>query len=650
MTDALKLRQRLLNWERKFTVNYPAIFPLVFPLLAITRKTLHAWAIFQSGGLRGIGQHLQLLQRRLRQAVDYQIWIKRYDVLTDKDREAIRSRIDKLEYKPLISIVMPVYNVEEKWLRRAIESVRLQLYPHWELCVADDNSTKPHIHKVLEAYATVDDRIKVVFRKENGHISAASNSALELAMGEFAALLDHDDELSEHALYTVAEELSADPEVDMIYSDEDMIDKRGHRFGPKFKPDWSPDLFYSLNLITHLSVYRISVLRKIGGFRLGVEGSQDYDLALRVVEQISESHIRHIPHILYHWRAIPGSVAVDAEEKPYAQERAREAIREHFRRCNIKASVSRGFGFLHRAAYPLPETSPLVQIILLAHDNTKLLSQTLASVLNETDYSPFEILVVVPSRLENQAAVSAVSNDKRVRFIESRSQTISALFNEASKQSRSPVICFLDGTTKIKTKGWLREMTAHALRPTIGAVGAKVLYQDGSIRHAGYILGIGGQVGSAHRGQPPESFGHLLRLRVIQNFSAISSSCMVTRRELFEDVGNFDETNFADAYGDVDYCLRLQHERGLRILWTPYAEVYQLGDEELLSGFRNDGSHAGELSRFREKWKCWIERDPYYNANLTVKREDFSIELPPRINKPFNVAQAIRTVPRSSTS
>ncbi|HJX92560.1 MAG TPA: glycosyltransferase, partial [Pyrinomonadaceae bacterium] len=281
------------------------------------RRISTAYSIWRESGYVGIQEKIRekrAVNQQKRAAIEkeepeYRNWVGMYDTLTEADRQAINERISQLSYKPLISVVMPVYNVDEVWLRLAIESVRNQLYPHWELCIADDKSRKRHVRRVLDEYGRKDPRIKVIFRKTRGHISVASNSALELATGEFIALLDHDDELPEHALYMIAEELNAHPKADLIYSDEDKLNYNGQRVVPHVKPDWSPDLFYSYNVISHLGVYRTSLVKQLGGFRQGYEGSQDYDLALRVVEQIPDNHIRHIPYILYHWREVPDSVA-----------------------------------------------------------------------------------------------------------------------------------------------------------------------------------------------------------------------------------------------------------------------------------------------------------------------------------------------------
>ncbi|HXM36612.1 MAG TPA: glycosyltransferase, partial [Pyrinomonadaceae bacterium] len=346
--------------------------------------------VWRSQGVRGIGQRILGRMSRSDEAgkenESYKKWVELYDTLTDSDRRGIRERIDHFDSQPIISVIMPVYNTEEVWLRRAIESVRRQLYPKWELCIADDCSTAPHVRQVLEEYASKNQRIKVVFRQGNGHISAASNSALEVATGEFVALLDHDDELTEHALYMVAEELNSFPEADLIYSDEDKLNAKSERVSPHFKTDWNPDLFYSLNFISHLGVYRRKILQEIGGFREGYEGSQDYDLALRVVERIPERNIRHIPHVLYHWRELPTSVGFDINAKSYAHENARRAIRSHFERTEKVAAIVPGYFIFHRAIYPIPEPAPLVSLIVAANGNVAALLPLIEGILDRTDY------------------------------------------------------------------------------------------------------------------------------------------------------------------------------------------------------------------------------------------------------------------------
>jgi Glycosyltransferases, probably involved in cell wall biogenesis len=545
-------------------------------------------------------KNLSRLWRKIRARLDeraaprlYRRWIRKFDTLTDNDREKIRRRIEKFRLKPLISVILPVYNVEEKWLRACLDSVLRQLYENWQLCIADDFSSAPHVRRVLEEYARKDRRIKCVFRSSNGHISAASNSALALAEGEFAAMLDHDDELAEHAFYAFVEEINHFPEADLIYSDEDMIDETGARYNPNFKPDFSRDLFYSLNLFTHLTVYRTEILRRIGGFREGKEGSQDYDLALRFTEEIPENHIRHIPQILYHWRAISGSVALASSEKSYAHERAREALREHFARLNVKANVSRGFYEFHRVTYELPEN---VSVSLITGGKQKTENSKLKN---------FETIHV-----ENRSAEG---------------------FNAAVRQARGDVLIFLDGDFQMLNDGAFLELASFAQQEKIGAVGAKILNEDETVRNGGIILGANDLIGFAHQGLPKDRAGNLQRAQVVNNYSAVSGAFAV-RRELFKKLGGFDAKNFSHGLFDVDFCLRLGAE-GFRTVFTPYAELLQKtpSSTEKILRLKN----SAEVSNFKKKWKHEIESDRFYNPNLSLKDARFRLAFPPRVKKTF---------------
>jgi glycosyltransferase involved in cell wall biosynthesis len=552
----------------------------------------------KNDGPGGVARQVKYFFWKQAQKKDYQKWVRKYGALDEAAKAEIARRIEKLQNRPLVSIVLPVYDVDEKWLRLCIDSVIDQIYPYWELCIADDASTKAHIRKTLEEFAAKDDRIKVVFRSENGHISAASNSALELATGEFTVLLDHDDELSPDALYYVAAEINSHPETQMIYSDEDLIDENGIRSAPKFKPDWSPDLFYSLNLITHLSAYRTETLRKAGGFRTGFEGSQDYDLALRVAEQISETRIRHIPKILYHWRAISGSVALDPDEKPYAHERARQALREHFERSGISAKVEKGYGSLHRVNYELPETVKISFIF----GGDKIEAETL---LKNAGHKNVEIVM-----------------------IDGGTDSHAARLNAAAKNAGGDVFVFLKSGITPVSENWLREIASLAIQKNIGTAGAKLLYTNGLIHHGGIIFGINNLAGFAHRGLPGWFDGNLLRAQVRNNFSAVLGSCMATRAELFHELNGLDEKNLPNGLFDADYCLRLR-EKGYRIVWTPYAEF--IAGEKTATEEVIENPAAKEVKYFSRKWSEVIKTDPYYNPNLTRTKEDFSVNLDPSL-------------------
>lgn len=581
----------------------------------------------------GFGQLRERLARRRRNQ-SYQRWIKKYDVLTKSDREAIRAHLQTFTRQPLISILMPVYNVEERWLRLAVESVLRQLYPHWELCIADDCSPSPHIRRVLNEYAALDNRIKVVFREDNGHISAASNSALELASGEFCALLDHDDELSEHALYFVAEKINAAPQAEMIYSDEDMIDTSGKRYDAKFKPDWSPDFFYSLNFTTHLAVYRTATLRKIGGFRLGVEGSQDYDLALRVTEHVAVANIYHIEQILYHWRAIPGSVALDGKEKSYAHERARQAIGAHLERAGIAAKIVRGFADYHRVVYNLPELLPFASLILLIADDEKSCRETIENILAQTSYKNFELIVVSTKNFDLSDKITQSKHS--LSFVTGNSDNIAQNLNLAVDKAHGEILVFLQNGLRIQTKDWLREIISQAHRPEIGAVGAKLVFANQTISNFGIVLGIKNLVGFSHYRTRRSSADNLARAQVVHNVSAVTSGCFAVRRALFQSVGGFDAGNFPDGLFEIDFCLRLL-DKNYRHLVTPYAELISTKNS-LMENFVFDlrrGKSSASAPVFKQKWSKLFERDPLYNQNLTLKREDFSLSFPPRMRKPW---------------
>jgi glycosyltransferase involved in cell wall biosynthesis len=567
-------------------------------------------------GMPGLRLHWRYFLHRRRERQKYQKWIEAHK-LTDEGRAGIAAKIEALAHKPLISVVMPVYNVEEKWLRLCIDSVIAQLYPNWELCIADDASPSPHIRAVLDEYAARDQRIKITYRTENGHISAASNSALELATGEFTALLDHDDELAEDALYWVAAEINDHPETAMIYSDEDKIDGRGQRTEPKFKPDWSRDFLYSLNLITHLSVYRTSLLREIGGFRVGFEGSQDHDLALRVIEQISEEQIRHIPRILYHWRAIPGSVALSGEAKPYAYEKAREAIRSHFERTGVKAEVVQAVDNLHRVRYALPAQMPKVSMIFLVGDRT----EAAEAIKNYSEFcgNGSEILLVCPEPLVEPVRVMVTSEN--IRIIPAENASEAARYNLAALHAEGDILCFMDAAIKPCSNDWLTEMAGFALQEGIGAVGAKILGSDGSVLHSGLIVGAGETIAPAHQGIPREEAGYFFRNGLINNFSAVSISALVTTRALFMEMQGFDDRNFPDRFFGADYCLRLW-KKDRRVVFTPYAEFIR-GEGAGKLNFEKEAA-ADEIAAFAKKW---TQADPFYNPNLSRKNGNFEIDI-----------------------
>ena len=577
------------------------------------------------------------------QEAAYPDWVREYSTPAASALSGMVQESGKFPRTPTISFITPVYNTPERYLRSMIQSVIAQSYPHWELCLADDASTAPHVRPVLEEYRARDPRIKVALREANGHISAASNTALELATGEFIALLDHDDEIPPDALYWVVKELNDHPGAALLYSDEDKLDFSGVRTMPYFKCDWNYDLFLAHNLITHLGVYRTDVVRQIGGFRTGFEGAQDYDLALRFIDRIAPAQIRHIPRVLYHWRMLAGSTAVGAGEKGYAAERARRAVQEHMERKGIAAEVETIPQMaVQRVRYRLPEPRALASIIIPTRNGQKLVRQCIDSIRAKTRYEPYEILLV-DNGSDDAAAIAsfhALRDQGVVRLLEDpRPFNFSRINNQAAREARGEYLVFLNNDIEVITPDWLGELVSHAQREEIGAVGAKLWYPNDTIQHAGLVL-VAGLAAHAHHGRKRGDHGYFSRASLTQSLSAVTAACLCVRRKVFEEIGGFDET-LAVAFNDVDLCLRLQ-AAGYRNLYTPYAELYH--HESASRGYEDTPEKMQRFQReadiLRARWMPVLMSDPYYNPNLTLSGDPFTLAWPPRV-EPFRPASAV---------
>ncbi len=559
--------------------------------------------------------------------------LRRHDLVVSSDEgdlRAIRGHTEAFRARPVISVVMPVFDPPEGLLSKAIQSVLDQVYPHWELCVADDASTQPHVRETLERFAALDPRIKVTYRPKNGHICEATNTAIELATGEFIALFDHDDVLSPVALYEVAAEVDAHPDAQLIYSDEDKIDAEDRRFDPYFKPDWNPDLNYGQNYISHLSVYRAALIRELGGFRKGFEGSQDWDLLLRAIDRIPPSAIRHIPKLLYHWRAVPGSTALQLAEKSYPVEAARMALEDHFRRRGETVEMHPVPGDHWRVKYPVPSPAPLVSLIIPTRNAAKLVRQAVDSILSTTDYPNYEIIIVDnesddPETIEYLAEIGRGS-DPRTRVLPFHAPfNYSAINNFAVREAHGDVVGLLNNDVEAINRDWLSEMVSHAVRPGIGAVGAMLYYPLNTVQHAGVILGLGGVAGHPFKEFPRGDQGQKNRLRLVQNYSAVTAACLVIRKDRFLEVGGFNEKDLPIAFNDVDLCCKLI-EAGYRNLWTPHAEFYH--HESATRGVEDTpekkARFQSEIDYMMNTWGALLMADPAYNPNLTLVGEDFS--------------------------
>jgi GT2 family glycosyltransferase len=568
---------------------------------------------------------------------NYEAWIALYDDASPAALSLATALSETWSSRPLISILLPTYNTDERWLRRCVESVFAQAYPHWELCIADDASPKAHVMNILNEYAAKDGRVRVERRSKNGHISANSNTAMRMARGEYIALLDHDDELHPLALHAVVEALQQHPQWKVIYSDEDKIDEHGRRYSPYFKPDWNHDLFLAQNCVSHLGVYQRQLTMDVGGFREGYEGSQDWDLALRCIERLNAEEIGHIPRVLYHWRAIPGSTAVGVGEKNYARLAGMKAVEEHLRRTGMDASVEehedpRMQGHF-RVSYRLPSRLPSVSLIIPTRDGLHLLKRCVDSILALTEYDNYEIVIVdnQSEKSETREYLRSVVADRRVRVVAyDQPFNYSALNNYAVKQTSTELVGLVNNDIEVISPGWLREMVGHALRPEIGAVGAMLYYPDDTIQHAGVILGLGGVAAHAYRGCPRGDAGQMGRAKLTQSLSAVTAACLLIRRTIFDEVSGLDESLHV-AFNDVDFCLRVR-KLGYRNLWTPLAELYH--HESATRGIedspRKQARFASEVSFMMQRWADELTADPAYNRNLTLTGIPFDLSFPPR--------------------
>jgi GT2 family glycosyltransferase/SAM-dependent methyltransferase len=551
----------------------------------------------------------------------YQIWL-RQNQLRPADLERLAATQATWRYRPLISVVMPVYDVDRVWLERAIESVRAQVYPSWELCIADDASPSPHVAETIERFTALDGRIRAVRLAANRGIAGASNAALALAGGEFVALLDHDDELAPDALYEVVKLLQAYSDADVVYSDEDKVTEEGRYFAPCFKPDWSPEMFLSHMYLGHLGAYRKSLVDRLGGFREGFEGSQDYDLALRISEHTDR--VFHVPKVLYHWRAIAGSTARAPGEKDHAYAAGVRALREHLGRTGVDARVEDG---LWRGAYRVRRAvagQPLVSIVIPTKDQVELLERCVHSIEERSTYRRFEILVVDNRSAEKKTLewLAAAESSKRARVLRYPMPfNFAAINNFAVGQARGEHLVLLNNDTEVLAPEWLEALLEHSQRQEIGAVGAKLLFPDGTIQHAGVILGLGGVAGHSHRYVPGAGHGYFGAVDTIRNFSAVTFACAMIRREVYTELGGMNERELAIAFNDVDFCLRIR-AAGYRIVYTPYAELYHHE-----SASRGYDVNPNEVAYMRKTWEWELARDPYYNPNLTTIREDFSLNI-----------------------
>ena len=555
------------------------------------------------------------LRLRGHEVPGYEGWRARFDTLSDAARARVRERSAGSQIS--FSVVMSAAQGEGRWLARAIASVRAQLYPRWELCISVESAAADGLRSVLAAAATADGRIRTAASAAPGWEPAVS-----LASGDFVLPLRASDVLAEDALFALS---TAAGEADLVYGDHDLIDDSGVLRDPAFKPDWNPDLLLSCDYIGAPCALRRSLLARAGGFRGSFGGREGYDVALRA--SAHTDRIRHLPFVLCH----------RGNERPGEDETAVRAVQD---RVGAAAIAERGpLAGTVRLRWPIPDPSPLVSLIVPTRDASEILETCIESILTRTSYRNFELLVVdnqtrSPRALQYLASLERRGVARVLRF--DTAFNFSAINNFAARQARGSVLGLLNNDLEVVEERWLEEMVAQALRPGIGAVGARLLYPDGTVQHGGVILGIAGAAGHAHKHAPAGSPGYCSRAQVVQNVSAVTAACLVVRKEWFDRAGGLDET-LAVAYNDVDFCLRLG-KLGLRKLWTPFAT--HLHHESRSRG--PEGASRESRIRFREerrtlieRWGPLLEADPAYNPNLSLQSEDFALAWPPRVRKPW---------------
>lgn len=542
---------------------------------------------------------------------DYRTWIR--------DSEEKVKYCD-LKYRPLISVLIPVYNADGKYLRACIDSVLRQSYEKYEICIVNDASTSKDTLEVLKEYAN-NEKITIRNRRKNGHISRATNDALAMAKGEYIALLDNDDELAVDALYEVVKVLNRDKKIDFIYSDEDKLNKGGDRCLPHFKPDYSPDTLLSLNYICHFAVIRKKIVKEVGGFTVGLEGAQDHDLFLKVTEKTSR--IYHIPRVLYHWRMIEGSTALDLSNKAYANDRGREAIERALRRRKLKAKVTKDTpSTYYRVMYDIDE-EPLVSVIIPTKDYADITEKCLRSVFEKTTYTNYEV-IVVNNRSCEEKTFELFERYKRkysnFRVIDADMEfNYSKINNYAVKHSKGEVIILLNNDTEIITPEWMTWMVGYAVQDHVGAVGAKLLYPDGTIQHGGVILGLGGVAGHAYIGKDRDELGAYGRLRVPYDYGAVTAACLCVEKKKYEQVGGLEEKGLKVAFNDIDFNMKLL-EKGYYNVLLPMVEVfhYESKSRGMDTSPKKRERFEKEVRYMQKKWGKQLYCDRCYNPNLSL--------------------------------
>lgn len=574
----------------------------------------------------------------------YADWIQVFET-ESRSAAVMASERQSWRCKPTISIVLPVHNTNEPFLRASLDSVLTQTYPNWELCIADDCSTEPHVRTVLRQYTERDPRICAVYRETRGHISEASNSALAIAKGDWIVLLDHEDCLHSQALHFVAEAIAAHPRASLIYSDEDKIGKNNKRYDPYFKCDYNYELLLAHNMVRHLAAFRRNLINEVGDFRRGFENAHDYDLVLRAIERINSEQVLHLPRVLYHRRFRQGSAASTSDVTPYA-EAARRAVAEHLQRRGVDGTVVAApeAPSMNRVRYALADPNPRVSIVICTRDRADLLAPCVDSIVNRSSYDNYEVLIVDNGSTE-EATFQLFNRLPTKRFRILRDESVfnfSSLNNRAVQRANGEYICLLNNDIEVLTADWMEEMLSFSMQPDVGAVGARLWYPSGGLQHAGVILGLVGVSNHVHRNLKRGELGYFGRAALHQSFSALTGAALMIRESIYRKVGGLDE-ELQVTFNDIDFCLRVR-EAGYRNVWTPYAEM--IHHESATRGHDTTPQKRARVAQenllMKQRWGDLLGRDPAYSLNLSIETEDLRMAWPPRIEAYKHRAEAAR--------
>lgn len=608
----------------------------------INMETVHVAVDFwKENGLKALLVKSKHKLQGLDNDYDYGEW---YELTKPSFEELEQQKAIRFEYEPKFSIVIPAYQTPERYLKEMLESIRSQTYENWEVCVADGSPRKESSERILKRFAQQDARFKYVILGENKGIAGNTNAALDMAAGDYIILADHDDTLTPNALFECVRAINEDPLYDVIYSDEDKLDMDGQAlFDPHFKPDFNPDLLTSVNYICHLFVVNKNLVKEAGGFRQEFDGAQDYDFIFRCTEKARK--VCHIPKVLYHWRCHMNSTASNPESKMYAFEAGARAIKAHFERMGIAVeSVEKGvdFGIYHTRF--LIKEEPLVSVIIPNKDHSSDLDVCLTSLLDKGTYQNLEVIVVENNSTEPETFQYYENLQKKRKNVQvvkwEEGFNFSAINNFGVGFSHGEYLLFLNNDIEVIEPDVIREMLGYAMREDVGAVGARLLYQDDTIQHAGVVIGFGGIAGHTFIGLHRAENSYFHRAMCAQDYSAVTAACMMSKRSVFDQVGGF-RKELAVAFNDIDYCLKIR-ALGKKVVYNPYALLYHY--ESKSRGLEDTPEKVErfnrEVARFIGYWpEIVIQGDPYYNPNLTLRKSNFSLRdlLKEKIGQPYNL-------------